>query len=530
MVAEPNEESARDRLECASASPMSSPSAPFDLVVVGAGINGAGVARDAAGRGLSVLLVEQGDIASATSSWSTKLVHGGLRYLEHYEFRLVHEALAEREVVLRSAPHLVQPLSFVLPHEPHLRPMWMIRAGLFLYDHLGRRETLPASFAADLVDTCWGAGLKPQFRKGFVYADARVDDARLVLVNALSARLLGADVRVRTRMTRATRRDAMWHVTLAGADGRTEHVSARALVNATGPWVKRVRDAITDAPARERVRHVKGSHIVVPRVHGEDHAYILQNRDKRIVFVIPYEERYSLIGTTDVPVDAFEHPTVSEEEIAYLLELANAYLAKPLVRDDVVWTYSGVRPLFDDGASDPSAITRDYVLRLDRRDAQGREGAPVLSVFGGKLTTYRKLAEAVLASLAPFFPAMKPAWTESAPLPGGDLPGGLSGWTQELARGFPAIAPEVLRGLARRHGRRALDMLDGVRRASDMGPTFGRDLTAREIDFFVREEWARDADDVLWRRSKCGLGMSAQERSAVAAEVARSLSASAAVA
>ncbi len=502
-----------------------SPASTYDLVIVGAGINGAGIARDAAGRGLRVLLVEQDDIAGATSQWSTKLIHGGLRYLEHYEFRLVRESLAEREVLLSSAPHLVAPLAFVLPHEPHLRPAWMIRMGLFLYDHLGRRETLPGSFGVELDRSKWGAGLKPQFRKGFVYADARVDDARLVLANVIAARDLGCEVRVRTRLTAAARADdgGSWRVTLADATGATVEVAARALVNAGGPWVKRVRDLVSRSPARENVRHVKGSHIVVPRVHGEDHAYILQNADKRIVFVIPFEQRYSLIGTTDVPVDEFENPEISADEVAYLLKLANTYLARPLTAADVVWTFSGIRPLYDDGASDPSSITRDYVFRIDTGGANGGGApqAPVLSIFGGKLTTYRKLAEHALAELKSFFPQMGPTWTLTAKLPGGDLPpGGLAAWIAELVARYPGLPPELLAGLAHRHGARATLILRGARTLADLGEQFGNGLTAAEIEHFVRDEWARTADDVLWRRTKCGLGMPEADRARVAACVA----------
>ncbi|MEP7207528.1 MAG: glycerol-3-phosphate dehydrogenase [Casimicrobiaceae bacterium] len=493
-----------------------------DLLIVGAGINGAGIARDAAGRGLKVLVVEQDDIASATSSWSTKLVHGGLRYLEHYEFRLVRESLAEREVLLHAAPHLVRPLSFVLPHEPHLRPAWMIRAGLFLYDHLGRREKLPASFAVDLQHSEWGAGLKPRFARGFVYADARVDDARLVVVNLLSARELGADVRTHTRFEGAQRRDGLWHATLVPREGGPVEVQARAIVNAGGPWVKRVRDTITAAPSRENVRHVQGSHIVVPRVHAEDHAYILQNADQRIVFVIPYHDNYSLIGTTDLPVDEYEHPRISDGEVDYLLEIANAYLAKPLTRAEIVWSYAGVRPLYDDGADDPSAITRDYVLRLDV--APGARSTPSLSIFGGKLTTYRKLAEHALAELAPFFPHMKKSWTATATLPGGDIPGGdLAAFAKKTAVQFAHLPGEVVRGMVRRHGTRALALLEPITQARELGRRFGAGLTALEIDYLMREEWALSAEDVLWRRTKAGLGMEAVERNAVAAYVERTL-------
>jgi glycerol-3-phosphate dehydrogenase len=503
------------------------PSAPqFDLVVVGAGINGAGIARDAAGRGLSVLVAEKGDLAAATSQWSTKLIHGGLRYLEQYEFRLVREALAEREIVLRQAPHIVEPLTFVLPHEPHLRPTWLLRAGLLLYDHLGRRETLPGSFGVDLARTNWGVGLKPKFHKGFVYSDARVDDARLVVFNAIDARERGADVRVGTRVVSA-RRDAgetgaFWRVRLDAPESGPHEVTARAIVNATGPWVKDVRDAINGVPSAQGVRHVKGSHIVVPRVHEGEHAYILQNADQRIVFVIPYQDRYSLIGTTDIDVDAYDAPEITSDEIDYLLRLANAYLANGIAREDVVWTYSGVRPLYDDGASDPSAITRDYVLTLD---SAAERGAPVLSVYGGKITTYRKLAEHALLQLAPFLPPMKPPWTERAILPGGDLPaGGTVAWLDELAARLPGLPVALLRGLARRHGTRALAVLGGARGPGDLGEDFGHGLTAAEIDHFVRDEWARTADDILWRRTKCGIGMTDAERRCVGNYVSAAVS------
>jgi D-erythritol 1-phosphate dehydrogenase len=495
----------------------------FDLLVIGGGINGAGIARDAAGRGLRVLLVEQDDLASATSQWSTKLIHGGLRYLEYYEFRLVRESLAEREIVLQQAPHLVQPLQFVLPHEPHLRPAWMIRMGLFLYDHLSRRATLPGSFGVDLARSKWGAGLKQRFRRGFVYADARVDDARLVLANALSARALGADVRVRTRVSGAVREGGAWRVTLAGGDGQATEITAGAIANVTGPWVQMVRDAVGAAASNANVRHIKGSHILVPRVHGEDHAYILQNADNRIVFVIPYQDRYSLIGTTDIPVTAFEHPEISGDEVDYLLAIANTYLERPLGKADVVWSYSGVRPLYDDGASDPSAITRDYVLKID---GGGDAGAALLSVYGGKITTYRKLAEHVLEELAPYMPPMKPGWTKGAPLPGGDLPNDdLAAWTAELARRYPALPAEIIAGLAHRHGTLALDVIGAAKTVGELGELFGNGLCEAEVRYMLREEWARSAADVLWRRSKCGLGLDAAAVGRVTACVARALAA-----
>jgi glycerol-3-phosphate dehydrogenase len=493
-----------------------------DLLVVGAGINGAGIARDAAGRGLSVVLIDQDDIAAATSQWSTKLIHGGLRYLEYYEFRLVRESLTEREVLLKQAPHLVQPMTFVLPHEPHLRPAWMIRAGLFLYDHLGHRDLLHASFGVDLRGSKWGAGLKPQFDRGFAYADARVDDARLVVAITRDAHEHGADVRVRTQLVGARRNGANWIAALAGPNGARSEVAVRAIVNVAGPWVQKVRDMVGSAASRDRVRHVKGSHIVVPRVHDGEHAYILQNADKRIVFVIPFLDRYSLIGTTDAPVEEFEHPQISDAEIDYLLALANGYLAKPLSRADIVWTYSGVRPLYDDGQSDPSAITRDYVLKLDA--VQGL--APSLSVYGGKLTTYRKLAEHAIDELLPYFPNAKPSWTLNATLPGGDLPnGGLAAWKDDMQRRYPALPASLVRGIAQRHGTRANLVLADARTVVGLGTVFPNDLCAAEIDYLVREEWARSADDVLWRRTKAGLGMADDDRARVDAYVRKAVAA-----
>ncbi len=489
-----------------------------DLLIVGGGINGVGIARDAAGRGLSTLLVERDDLACATSQWSTKLIHGGLRYLEHYEFRLVAESLAEREVLLAQAPHLIEPLSFVLPHEPHLRPAWMIRAGLLLYDRMGGRSSLPRSFAADLAGSRWGAGLKRQFAKGFVYADARVDDARLVVATAMAASLKGAQIRTRTRCESAQREQGVWRATMVDATGRRSEARAKAIVNATGPWAARVLDTFGTAGAGAKLRHIKGSHIVVPRVHAEEHAYILQNADQRMVFVIPWQERYSLIGTTDVPVDDYEQPQISAEETDYLIELANRYLERPIGRSDIVWTYSGVRPLYDDGDADPSTVTRDYVLKVDA-GANAAE-PPVLSVYGGKLTTYRKLAEAALSALRPYFPAMKPAWTARDVLPGGDLPNrDRAAWTDELARRFPALQRHWLAGLGKRHGTRALTVLGDAKSSADLGRRFGEALTEREIAYLIEHEWAVSADDILWRRTKCGLSIDAGARGALEAHL-----------
>ena len=487
----------------------------YDLAVVGGGINGTGIARDAAGRGLRVVLLEKDDLAAHTSSWSTKLIHGGLRYLEHFEIGLVAESLAEREVLLRAAPHIVEPLQFVLPHEPHLRPAWMIRAGLFLYDHIGGRRTLPASFGVDLATSEWGAGLKRRFRKGFVYSDARVDDARLVVANAIDARERGADIRPRTALVAARRERGLWWIGTQETSGRPDELKARALVNASGPWVKRVRDEVCDTPSRAGVRHIKGSHIVVPRVHSAPHAYILQNADKRIVFVIPYQEKFSLIGTTDVPVEDYESPQISPDETAYLCEIASAYLERPLAPSDVVWSYSGVRPLYDDGSADPSAVTRDYVFKLD---SGGDETAPLLSIYGGKITTYRRLAEEALVELAAFFPNMKGGWTHGEPLPGGDVPrGDLSQARKQLAARYPALPQEYREALLRRHGTRAARVLGEAKTPADLGIHFGHTLYAAEVDYFVAQEWACTAEDVLWRRSKCGLHLSAAQRDAVAA-------------
>jgi glycerol-3-phosphate dehydrogenase len=489
----------------------------FDLLVIGGGINGTGVARDAAGRGLGVLLVERDDLASATSGWSSKLIHGGLRYLEHYEFRLVREALAEREVLLGIAPHLVRPMLFVLPHEPSMRPVWMVRLGLWLYDHLGRRVSLPGSKAVKFPHVEYSAGLKSELRDGFVYADCRVDDARLTVANAVAARDKGATVLTRTRFVSARREAGRWEALLEDArTGARRTVQAAALVNAAGPWVGEVAGALPAKPTGARVRLVKGSHIVVPKIHSLGHSYILQNEDKRVAFVIPFENRYSLIGTTDVPVDRVEDAAaITPAETDYLIAAANRYLATPISKKDVVWSYAGVRPLYDDGKSDPSSITRDYVMELD--DEGGK--APVLSIYGGKLTTYRCLAETALAKLAPFFPAMGRPWTDREPLPGGNLPhfNAFRDEVHERYRGFPR---ELLEAVVRRHGALALEVLGDARRPEDLGANFGHGLTAREVDWLVEREWAQTADDILWRRTKCGLHLDATQRAALEAYLA----------
>ncbi len=474
--------------------------------MVGGGVNGTGIARDAAGRGLSVLLVEKDDLASATSSWSSKLIHGGLRYLELYEFRLVAEALAEREVLLKVAAHLVWPSRFVMPHVPELRPRWMIRTGLFLYDHLARRASLPGSRAVRLDAPPYNAGLQPKLKHGFVYSDCRVDDARLVIANAMDARDRGVRVLTRTECVSARRGQGDWTAVLSTG----EQVRAAAIVNAAGPWVKKVLNGRLSQPSRESVRLVKGSHIVLPRLYEGEHAFILQNDDRRVVFMIPYGDLHTLVGTTDVPVEDEEaRPEASDAEVAYLCRAINRYLARPARPEDVAWKYAGVRPLYDDGTADPSAVTRDYTLRVD--DEAGR--APVLSVFGGKITTYRRLAEQALDKLAAYFPGLKPAWTQGTPLSGSDF-GGIPRIEARDAffASHPHIPESTLRSIFRRHGTRAQEVVgDG-----DLGEDFGAGLTYRELRYFVEREWAQTAEDVLWRRSKAGLLMSPAQRERVA--------------
>lgn len=497
----------------------------YDLAIIGGGINGCGIARDAAGRGLSVLLVEQHDLACATSGWSTKLIHGGLRYLEQYEFRLVRESLQEREVLLKLAPHLIRPMQFVLPHDRGMRPAWMIRAGLILYDHIGGKQSMPGSRGLRFPDHNFNAGLSPKITRGFVYSDAQVDDARLTLLNAVSARELGAEVRTRTALVGGRREANRWCLSLS-ADGDTATtVYANAVVNAAGPWVKQVLDGAFKIEIAATVRLVKGSHIIVPRIHEHDHAYLLQTADGRVVFVIPYEGRYSLIGTTDILVtDANQTPSISEEETAYLLEAVNRFLAKPLFARDVVWSYAGVRPLYDDGEANASKITRDYVLKLDHLEGK----LPLLSVFGGKLTTYRRLAEHALETMAPHLPAMRGTWTGSVALPGGELEGyaDVDAYSNSLIAKHAGVPPDYIRRLVHRHGDRAANVLRGVRNVTDMGEIFGAGrnlLCEREIEFVIHEEWATSADDILWRRTKCGLHMADDERVRAAAFISGKL-------
>ncbi|WP_010546084.1 glycerol-3-phosphate dehydrogenase [Sphingomonas elodea] len=474
----------------------------FDLLVVGGGINGAGIARDAAGRGLSVLLVEKEDLASHTSSASTKLIHGGLRYLEYGEFRLVREALIERERLWGMAPHIIWPLRFVLPQTQSPRSAWMVRLGLFLYDHLGGREKLPGTETVKLAHTPFGRGLKTAKGKAFVYSDCWVEDSRLVVLNAMDAAEKGAVIRTRTALTGARREGGDWVATIADGAGE-QTVRARALVNAAGPWVADVLGRVPDVVADRGLRLVKGSHLVVPRLYEGDHAFMLQNPDRRIVFTVPYEGEFTLIGTTDeVWEGAPGKAQISAEETRYLLETAARYFAHPPSEADVVWSYAGIRPLYDDKAGNASAVTRDYVLDLDGDEAR----APMLSIFGGKITTYRKLAEHAMAELARFFPNRGGAWTAGAVLPGGDLPDGdFDRFVASLQRARPGLPAPLLRRLARAYGTRVEALLGNAATTFDLGADLGGGLTVREVEYLRAYEWAVTAEDILYRRSKLGL-------------------------
>ncbi len=481
--------------------------AAYDLAIIGGGINGCGIARDAAGRGLSVILVEQDDLGSATSSASTKLIHGGLRYLEHYEFKLVRESLREREILLNNAAHLVHPMRFVMPVVTGMRPEWMLRAGTKLYDWIGGGTSLPGSRAFDLADDPSGAPLKPGFHRALEYSDCWTDDSRLVIANAMSARERGASIRTRTRCVAARREEGLWQLVLQSR-GKRETCAARALINAGGPWAGSVLDTVLRKPSKYKVRLVKGSHMVVPRLHAHDRAYLMQNDDKRIVFAIPYAGNYTLIGTTDVEYHG--DPTAvnaSADEILYLCRVTNAFFRTQVSPSQVKWTYAGVRPLVDDGSSKASEVTRDYQLEIDG----GYGEPPLISIFGGKLTTYRSLAENVVGKLRHWF-ALGAEWTAHEPLAGGELgPDGLSGLVAELKDRRPALPETMIVRLANAYGARAWKLLGDAKRPEDLGGRLFADFHEAELDYLRREEWAMSADDVLWRRSKLGLAATAEE-------------------
>lgn len=446
-----------------------------------------------------MFLCEKDDLASHTSSASSKLIHGGLRYLEHYEFRLVREALAEREVLLAKAPHIVKPMRFVLPHRPHLRPAWMIRAGLFLYDHLGKREKLAGSrslkFGAD-------SALKAEITKGFEYSDCWVDDARLVVLNAMAAREHGAHVHTQTRCISARRSKGLWQLELERADGSLFSISAKALVNAAGPWVAKFIKDDLKLESPYGIRLIQGSHLIVPKLYEGEHAHILQNEDQRIVFTIPYLNQFTLIGTTDREYTGDPAKVaITEGETDYLLQVVNAHFKKQLSRSDILHSYSGVRPLCNDESDNPSAVTRDYTLALS---GHGEE-APLLSVFGGKLTTYRKLAESAMAQLAPYFKQAKPSWTAQATLPGGENMSTPQALAEAIRKKFDWVPSQIAQRWATSYGSRTWRLLEGVHSLSDLGEHLGGGLYTREVDYLCSEEWAVKAQDILWRRSKLGL-------------------------
>ncbi|MCF6120496.1 MAG: glycerol-3-phosphate dehydrogenase [Mesorhizobium sp.] len=491
-----------------SASPI------HDIFVIGGGINGCGIARDAVGRGFSVFLAEMNDLASGTSSGSTKLIHGGLRYLEFYEFRLVREALMEREILWKNAPHIIWPMRFVLPYAKGLRPAWLIRLGLFLYDHIGGRKLLPATRTLDMANDPAGKPLKPLFRRAFEYSDGWVNDARLVALNARDAADRGATIRTRTKVVGARREGAFWTVRLQNTQtGDTEEVKARLLVNAAGPWVDHVLSATVGLNDVHNVRLVQGSHIVISKKFDDPRAYFFQNKDGRIIFAIPYEEEFTLIGTTDQDFSGDPRDVkISDAEIDYLCAAASEYFAQPVKRSDIVWTYSAVRPLYDDGASKAQEATRDYVLKTD-----GGEGtAPIVNTFGGKITTYRRLSESMLEKIEGFLGKRGKPWTANAPLPGGDFPArGFDAEVAKLKTAYPFLDARLARRLTRLYGTRARMLLGLARSNADLGRNFGADLYEAEVRYLVQNEWAMTAEDVLWRRTKRGLQLSREQAAAL---------------
>lgn len=471
----------------------------YDIAVIGGGINGVGIAADAAGRGLSVFLCEKDDLASHTSSASSKLIHGGLRYLEHKEFRLVREALAEREVLLAKAPHIIRPMRFIMPHRPHLRPAWLIRTGLFFYDHLGKREKLLGSNNVYFKDD---SPLNSAITRGFEYSDCAVDDSRLVVLNAMHAREKGADIVTRTRCLSAQRVEDYWVVELENAQGSFK-IKAKALVNAAGPWVAQFIKQDLQLKSPYGIRLIQGSHIVVPKLYEGDKAFIMQNDDRRIVFAIPYLDQYTMIGTTDREYQGDPSKVqITQAETDYLLEVSNAHFKKQLTQADIIWTFAGVRPLCDDESDNPSAITRDYTLALSQ---ETHDQAPLLSVFGGKLTTYRKLAESAMHQLNPFFPEMKESWTASEALPGGENMASAEQLANEIRAQITDVSESLAKRWATSYGSCIWNILGESVSIDQLGLGFGHGLFAKEVDYLCRFEWATTSEDILWRRSKLGL-------------------------
>jgi glycerol-3-phosphate dehydrogenase len=487
----------------------------FDLLVIGGGINGVGIARDAVGRGLKVALVEQSDLGSATSSASTKLIHGGLRYLEQFEFRLVRESLIERECLLKLAPHLIFPMQFVLPHVPGLRPRWQIRLGLFLYDRMAGRQTLPSSHGLNLDAEPYRSTLQDGLRYGFVYSDCSVDDARLVILNAVDAAERGAAIFTRTKFISARNEHGLWRALCEDrGSGKQSLIRARSIVNVAGPWVEDVLADVPDVEIAARIRLVKGSHIVVPRLYEGAHAFLLQNPDGRVVFAIPYEQAFTMIGTTDIPYAGDpSSAAITDEETRYLCETASRYFRNRIDAKDVRWTFAGVRPLVDDDTADVSKVTRDYRLELAMLAGE----APLLSVFGGKLTTYRRLSIMALEKLLPVLGGDPREWTGTAPLPGGDFPGAdFATFLHDVRARWPYLSERLAYRLARAYGTRIARIVGAARRMEDLGRDFGAGLTEAEVSYLRTREWAQTAEDILWRRTKLGLHMTPSQQASLA--------------
>jgi len=486
----------------------------YDIAIIGGGINGAGIARDAAGRGYKVLLVEQDDLAEHTSSASSKLIHGGLRYLEYYEFKLVREALNEREVLLSIAPHIIWPLQFVLPHNKQMRPVWMIRAGLWLYDHLGKRKKLPGSKGVNLASHFSGKPLKSEYQRGFIYSDCWVQDARLVVLNAMDAKELGADILLHTKCVSAKQQEGGWSLALSNKQGKQQSVKAKLIVNACGPWVADFLGDKAQIKHEHSIRLVSGGHIVVAKLFDHDMAYIFQNDDNRIVFAIPYEKDYTLIGTTELDVDASRAQSITDNEINYLCQSVNAYFDSKISKEDVVWSYSGVRPLLEDGSDDATSATREYVLDFIERPA------PCLSVFGGKITTYRSLAENALEKIDHYFGKSISSWTASKALPGGDIPDGdFDSYLYHFTQTYTWLPENLAKHYVRNYGTRAELLCERAQELNDLGQHFGQDLYQAEVDYLVAHEWAQTAEDILWRRSKWGLKLNSEQQQELTAYI-----------